>query len=233
MKKTLLELMVGADVEWPQGANFAAQNKRGSRLYFYEEKPTRVSGDEAWDVDCGDVVIIDCTLPSLCKNWHQSVVTREQYEAAKVNLVRVSDVLPEALDTPNTLDIDKKFLEEKLSDYQWANNKLAKAVATVADWTNKIKELEDEIAAELASFGWCGEVKPVGELNITDWRDLQVGDIIDCDKSSHYGNKFDGATCEVIAVDRSEEDISVKVKFPCHTTLWCLAFKFIDRPIKD
>lgn len=208
MKKTLLELMVDVNIEWPEGAEYVAQDKSGF-VYGYEEKPTKEKGRDHWG-SRGLAMCDPITLPSLCKNWHQTIVTREQYEAAKADPVQVSDVFPEALGSPNTLDTDKQLLEEKLSAYQWANNRLAEVTVVVNNWTNRIKELEDEIAAELASFGWGGEVKPVGELNITDWRDLQVGDVIwweGVNSSTIHGDEY-----EVISVENRNYTGSLSIE---------------------
>lgn len=200
MKKTLLELLVDVNIEWPEGAEYVAQDKSGFVVYGYEEKPTKEKGRDHWGSE-GLVMCDPITLPSLCKNWHQTIVTREQYEAAKTNPVKVSDLFPEASESPNSLDNDKQLLEEKLSDYQRANNELAKAVATVADWTNKIKDLEAEIATDLGEYGWGGEVKPVGELNITDWRDLQVGDVVWWEGVNSSTIHGDAGEYEVLSVE--------------------------------
>lgn len=242
MKKTLLELMVECELEWPDGANYATQDMFDLVVGFYVEKPTIESGDVNLSVDYGAIIINDSDhfLPVLAKDWHQSIVTREQYEAAKTNPVKVGGAFPDASESPNTLDTDKQTLDEKLSGYQWANNKLAKAVATVADWTNRIKELEDEIAAELASFGWRGEVKPpkpavepVGELNITDWRDLQVGDIIECLPDGCWYSSLAGKEAQVIGKKGLDYrgGMSILVRAGGRVD-WGDKFKFIRRPIK-
>ena len=240
MKKTLLELMIEDVVQWPDGAEFASQDKEDKELYFYRTKPERLNGNVRWSAP--NPSLLAChTLPTLCKNWHQTIVTREQYEAAKANPVQVSDVFHEATETPNTPDTDKQTLDEKLSRYQWANNELAKAIAIVADWTDKIKELEDEVAAELASFGRRGEVKPesspvvepVEELNITDWRDLQVGDVIVCLDNSIWCESFIGKEVQVIELEHRDYCGIL----PIHAKLgdskdWGCSFKFIHRPTK-
>ena len=38
-KKHLIELMIEAGVKWPDGAEYAAQDKRDLYVWFYSEKP--------------------------------------------------------------------------------------------------------------------------------------------------------------------------------------------------
>jgi len=83
-KKTLLELMVETGIQWPEGAEYAAQNKDTMHVRFYEtSKPFRNSGVNYWDSLSGSLIReLMVRLPELCRNWHQTIVTREQYEAA-------------------------------------------------------------------------------------------------------------------------------------------------------
>ena len=81
-KKHLIELMIEAGVEWPEGAKYAAQDKDRLCVRFYEKgKPSRNSGVNYWD-SLGGSLIRDFKLPSLCRNWHQTIVTRERYAKA-------------------------------------------------------------------------------------------------------------------------------------------------------
>ena len=48
-KKTLLELMVEAGIQWPEGAEYAAQDKDTMRVRFYRKgKPLREFGVDYW-----------------------------------------------------------------------------------------------------------------------------------------------------------------------------------------
>ena len=89
-KKHLIELMIEAGVKWPDCAEYAAQDKDqepGDReldliniVSFYRTKPEKNHGEPFWfgDSDIDD----DVKLPLLCHNWHQTIVTREQYAEA-------------------------------------------------------------------------------------------------------------------------------------------------------
>ena len=81
-KKHLIELMLEAGIKWPEGAEYAAQDRDGLRIHFYSGvKPTKPRGWDEWKTGMGRVVS-KFQLQSLCHNWHQTIVTREQYEKA-------------------------------------------------------------------------------------------------------------------------------------------------------
>ena len=83
-KKHLIELMIEASVEWPDGAEYAAQDKRDSKVQFYKYgRPNYPVGLDSWMADnCIYMRDDGITLQSLCYNWHQTIVTREQYAKA-------------------------------------------------------------------------------------------------------------------------------------------------------
>ena len=83
-KKHLIELMIEAGVKWPDGAEYAAQDKRGSKVQFYKYgKPNYSVGLDSWMADnCTYMRDDGITLQSLCRNLHQTIVTREQYVEA-------------------------------------------------------------------------------------------------------------------------------------------------------
>ena len=82
--KHLIDLMIAAGVEWPENAKYAAQNKDKLCVRFYEKnKPFRSFGMNYWDSIGGSLIRgLMIKLPFLCRNWHQTIVTREQYEKA-------------------------------------------------------------------------------------------------------------------------------------------------------
>ena len=83
-KKHLIELMIEAGVKWPEGAEYAAQDKKDNWVQFYKAgKPNYPIGFDVWMADnCIYMLINGIPLPALCRNWHQTIVTREQYEKA-------------------------------------------------------------------------------------------------------------------------------------------------------
>ena len=83
-KKHLIELMIEAGVKWPENAKYAAQDKDKLCVRFYEKgKPFRSFGMNYWDSLGGSLIReLMVKLPKLCCNWHQTIVTREQYAKA-------------------------------------------------------------------------------------------------------------------------------------------------------
>lgn len=82
----LLDLLVEEGVEWPEGANFVAQDSdRG--LYFFEDKP-RFLGK--WDGWRGSFVpaITTTFLKDLAEGYGYTSVSREKYLEAKYPLNR-------------------------------------------------------------------------------------------------------------------------------------------------
>ena len=109
-KKHLIELMIEAGVKWPEGAEFAAQDKNDNRVHFYKDgKPLLCGGWLEWMEDYECTFIGDehgVLLPSLCRNWHQTIVTREQYAEA---LAAIGD---KASQSKESEDIDPYAIPE-------------------------------------------------------------------------------------------------------------------------
>ena len=81
MKKHLIELMIEAGVKWPDGAEYAAQDI-DRYLAFYKSKPWHENDAMTWISDNSYISGTVKKLPSLCHNWNQTIVTREQYTEA-------------------------------------------------------------------------------------------------------------------------------------------------------
>ena len=88
-KKHLIELMIEAGVKWPEGAEYAAQDNRDLYVWFYSEKPKLAGVNKgkwtsAVNYENGRKCrIVDGEkLNEICLDWHQTIVTREQYAEA-------------------------------------------------------------------------------------------------------------------------------------------------------
>lgn len=91
-KKHLIELLIEADIKWPDGAEYAAQDRRDLYVWFYSTKPKRTNYDY-WSGGVSGSIIDNYQLYSLCHNWHQTIVTREQYaEALAANIGEPVDI---------------------------------------------------------------------------------------------------------------------------------------------
>ena len=184
-KKHLIELMIEAGVEWPEGAEYAAQDKKDNRVHFYKDgKPLLCGGWLEWVEDYECTFIGDehgVLLPSLCRNWHQTIVTREQYaEAVAAN---VSDQAVDEVECHNPPSI-----EQLAADYH-AKAAEADSLQAVADEALKAADdalLALEKAGELLGLVISIDTKPKQveqpvepeQPVITDWHDLRVGDVI-------------------------------------------------------
>lgn len=91
MKKPLIQLMKDAGVEWPEEADFAAQDKEDLKVYFYichpvfPEKGYTVwaYSEDEWAVVVGGLVRVrGIKLPELCKKWRKTLITKKEYLGA-------------------------------------------------------------------------------------------------------------------------------------------------------
>ena len=96
-KKHLIELMIEAGVKWPAGAEYAAQDKKDNKVQFYKNgKPNPCRGFDEWMGDkCTFMNDKGITLPSLCRNWNKTIVTREQYAEALATTAMTPAVQPD------------------------------------------------------------------------------------------------------------------------------------------
>ena len=257
-KKHLIELMIEAGVKWPDGAEYAAQDKRGLKVNFYKGgKPNLCSGLDAWMSDkCTFMRVNGVTLPSICRNWHQTIVTREQYAeavsanvgspavmASKSNQVRESEDVP-AVDSGEWHN--PPSIEQLTADYH-AKAAEADRLQSVAD--EALKAADNALIALQKAGKLIGLLiaidtnpKPVeqpveqAQPEITYWRDLRVGDVIEC---IPYGDERDNtsrwpggwATCNLgtTHVVESIDPDSGKISL-LDTKDSGYAFRFIRRP---
>ena len=160
-KKHLIELMIEAGVKWPDGAEYAAQDKRDLYVWFYSKKPKfvgRYEGKWTSDVNYEDgrkcLVVDGKKLNEPCRNWHQTIVTLEQYSealaanvgepavmASKSNQVRKSDDVP-AVDSVEWHN--PPSIEQLTADYH-AKAAEADRLQSVAD--EALKAADDALLA--------------------------------------------------------------------------------------
>ena len=247
-KKHLIELMIEAGVKWPDGAEYAAQDRHNLKVNFYKNgKPDFQSSYPEWMADnctfMGDYGFI---LQSLCRNWHQTIVTREQYaealEDAAMTPVVQQETQPAAEYCASVMrQMPDNTIEQLTADYH-AKAAEADRLQTVAD---EARKAADDALLELQKAGeLIGLVISVGDFQkdaeqhqqpiITDWHDLQVGDVIEC---TAYNDKRDdpwpggwatqniGTQQVVSKINDSNGKVSIK-----NSQDSGYAFKFIRRP---
>jgi hypothetical protein len=256
-KKHLIELMIEAGVKWPEGAEYAAQDKNQDPIKndpglvniisFYPTKPSKRIKNPFWLGDNSENE--DIQLPSLCRNWHQTIVTLEQYSealaanvgeppamASKSNQARESENVqsPDAAEWHNPPSI-----EQLAADY---HAKAAEADRLQAVAYEATKAADDALialgkACELLGLVISVDTKPkqVEQLEITDWRDLRVGDVVELTGSyNHCWKQHAGREMTVTAVYPKHGDNDDQVDLLGESGSWSLGgntiWRFIRRP---
>lgn len=80
-KRQLAQLLIEAGVtQFPDGANWAAQDKSGMDIYCYKNKPRRPLGWESWHHDGGVVTNGEFETDTLITNWHQTTLSRAEFD---------------------------------------------------------------------------------------------------------------------------------------------------------
>lgn len=247
-KKHLIELMIEAGVKWPDGAEYAAQDKRDRKLYFFERKPTVLPGDESFCAPGGPIGY-QCSLPLLCRNWHQTIVTREQYAEAlsaantsgKTNQVRESKDVPASQPAAQLYlgvagVMPSETIESLLTEIKAKREEHDALVAKAEALALEIVGIEQQVNDNLKEYGFVVlAMSTQGESEqpvITDWRDLRVGDVILIGESSAPFTAPSGEY-QVTGMDVESETQPVSVEWDSGEVWPLLAergWRFIRRP---
>ena len=183
--------MIEAGVTWPKNAEYVTQDKDTLKINFYRNgKPNYIVKLNSWMADnCIYMYDKGIALQSLCRNWHQTIVTREQYAKALTDAaIQIEDNHYNSI----TEQIPIKTIEQLASDYHTLAAE-AECLQLEADATLK---LANEALVTLQKAGeLIGLVISVDTLQkcteqhqqpvITDWHDLQVGNVIKLTGSSN------------------------------------------------
>ena len=234
-KKHLIELMIEAGVEWPEDAKYAAQDKDTMHVRFYEkDKPFHSSNVNYWDSFSGSM-IRSVELPELCSNWHQTIVTSEQYAKA---VAAINNEQKPQYCTSVMRQMPSETIESLLAEIKAKREEHGELVAKVNVLALEITSIEQQVNNKLKEYGFS--LYPVASSSetkqpvITDWRDLQIGDVIEC---TAYNDKRDdpwpggwatqniGTQQVVSKINDSNGKISIKDSQDSG-----YAFKFIHRP---
>lgn len=152
-KKHLIELMIEAGVKWPDSAKYAAQDKDILCVRFYEKgKPFLSFGMKYWDSIGGSLIRgLMVKLPELCRNWHKTIVTREQYEKALSDVASTAEVQSEP-----------EHCELVMNQSPYTINQLADDYYAKAAEADRLQFVVDE--ARKAANDALFELKKAGEL---------------------------------------------------------------------
>ena len=203
-KKHLIELMIEAGVKWPYGAEYAAQDKRDLYVWFYNINPKRANFD-SWASGVSDCIVDGLRLPSLCRNWHQTIVTREQYSEALA--ANVGEPAADAVEWHNPPSI-----EQLTSDYR-AKASEADRMQAVAD--DALKAADDALlalknAGELIGLVISIDTKPKQVEQQCSSAEWEVGDVCivtvspdDCE--------WVGRECVLTKIDGNDRNLPYRV----------------------
>ena len=151
-KKHLIELMIEAGVKWPNGAEYAAQDKHNLKVNFYRNgKPNMLKGGDEWLFNhCDFMSACGLALPSICHNWHQTIVTREQYAEALAD----ASMTPTAQPSPEYCasvmrQMPDNTIEHLAAEY---HTKAAEAIHQQAI-ANEARKTADDVLLELKKAG--------------------------------------------------------------------------------
>ena len=208
-KKHLIELMIEAGVEWPEGAEYAAQDKTTNDLCFYRSKPVRRARfkDEwrpsGFDIPDG-LVGRRINLQSLCSNWHQTIVTREQYAEA---LELAADGSGPAVEWHNPPSI-----EQLTADY-YAKAAEADSMQSAADEALKAADdalLALEKAGELIGLVISIDTKTKHVEQQCSSAEWIIGDncIVTDSPDNH---EWVGRECVLTKIDRGDSNLTYRV----------------------
>lgn len=198
---------------WRLGGEYAAQDKDDFSICFYVYgKPTREVGCEYWSTygSVAKVMLGEGRLKAteLCSNWSQTILSREEYHSLYPEQLQPELQYCESV-TRTIPDPDQPTIESLAADYR----------AKLAIYEQAQEELNahrcgvEAALSRLQLAGWSiglsispqadGPKSENEPLNITDWRDLKVGDVISwLSYDPHY--KYD--ECEIIKVESAEYD---------------------------
>lgn len=187
--KHLIELMIEARIEWPATAKYAAQDRSTNKVCFYKKNPEIKTNDNTWSPN-GYIPLSAITLLSLCRDWRQTIVTREQYEQALVATVSTTQ---EKNSEFVMRQVPDSTIEQLTADY---HAKVAEADRLQSVANEALKAADDALlmlkkAGELIGLiiSIDAKLEKAENPEITDWRDLKIGDVIQC---VAYGDSRDG-----------------------------------------
>ena len=243
-KKRLIELMIEAGVKWPDGAEYAAQDKRDNKVCFYVGKPCIPQGCDYYKYTAG-LIGGNFILPSLCCNWHQTIVTREQYveaRAANVNepIEQIDTQQKPQYCTSVMRQMPSETIESLLTEIKTKREEHGELVAKAEALMLEITSIEQQVANKLKEYEFS--LYPLATasepelLVITDWRNLQAGDVIKCipygderDNTSRWPGGWATSIVNTIHVVESIDPASGKISLLGAQDSG-YAFRFIHRP---
>lgn len=222
--KKELARIISENGGWRNG-EFAAQDGDGL-IGGYGSKPEWNSLSKYWWREAFD----GWFLVNKIKNHHQTVLSRAEYshlypehtETEYKDGVKPTD--PAKADDPS-----KPTIEQLAADYRnkldYANRKQDEADKANMESDAALAQLEDAIAEIGFAITPLAATEKEPELSITNWRDLRVGDKIEC---VGYGHPHTIGVVE--RFDEISVDQNIFVRHQNGDVSWPRLWRFIRRP---
>ena len=219
---------------WRNG-EFAAQDGDDCAVWFYDNAPVRSSG--AWWVTSGSG-LGHCGIEDVAKlpNWHQTILSRDEY----FHLYPAPDAQPEFCESVMRTTPEpeaKPTIDQLLQDWRnaddFAKRKQAEADEAAAMRDERWSAVQVKAGEIGVTIGACDSVASEHKLEITDWRDLQLNDIIEYVDGS-IKDKI-GMTGHVVEFAPNDTD-GMMVRMKCDNGPrkgrlgWPMKWRFIRRP---
>ena len=222
--KQELARIISENGGWRDGAEFATQDKGGD-VFKFDSKPVMGVSREVW-MPAGNGRTDKLCYCATIKGWYQAILSRAEY----FHLYPAPDAKPEfcesvvrSIPEPS----DKPTIEQLAADYRntkdYADFKQQEADDAKADADARLKTLElagEDIGLLLSPI--TANKEP--ELVITDWRDLQAGDVI-----SVSGKWWEPDSEYTVDENDGSRDAPIRVGGYWAFVGEC-SFKFIRRP---
>lgn len=211
-KQWLADAIHNSGKGWPNGAQWAVQGGETGVIRFCSgDKPKRNgTGWNSSNNTFNEFTKIECMKPQ--PNWHQTVLSRDEYFSV---YPEVEQSAPVCESVERTIPMQPTL--DTLMQH-WQDAKTATQQAQQAE-----REAHDAVTAELKRCGW-GESE---SLEITDWRDLRVGDVIWTSGDMDHGP----GNYEILSLENTDYTGQYPIEIePCWFSIECTQWKFIRRP---
>ena len=202
---------------WRDEAESAAQCINGE-ISFWSNTARKERGEDWYGHYLGKKHDIEFTGVKLT-NWHQTLLSRDEY----FHLYPVAEAEPEQVVKA------EPTIEQLAADYRnkldYANCKQDEADKANMESDAALAQLEDAIAEIGFAITPLAATEKEPELVINDWRDLRVGDEVECvnyDTEHRFG--------VVRSIDKRAAFQWVEVLHPNMDVSWPSNWRFIRRP---
>ncbi|MGL5223544.1 MAG: hypothetical protein ACRC8I_11580 [Plesiomonas shigelloides] len=250
-KRQLAQLLIEAGVtQFPEGANWAAQDKcdgncmdRAVSFFGGKHKPKWFGRlGKMWKCAVPDTTFlgydVSVALPTLIPNWHQTVLSRDEFDQIVAETVvqdeselveltgedlnrmrkpQYCESVTRSIPEPTTPTLDQMLQDWRNAD-DYAQRKQTEADEAAAMRDERWQAVQTRAGEFGVTVGRC-EDAAVDELAVTDQKDLQVGDEIkvtgftDADiMSDRQKQLLDADSCTVVAAGDGGVQIEISSK---------------------